>query len=331
LKFDILPILRLKIKKKFDISGFSGYFLQTRQGWAKYHKTMNIKDLRQVTVIGLGLLGSSITLAISRGNFGIRTVGFSHRDTTRKRARKLDVADIIYNDILESVADADLVILATPICTFEDIFKTIAPALKKGCIVTDVGSTKVLPHNWAKKCLPSYVNYVGSHPIAGSEQRGVEFGRDDLFDGAVCIITKDGSTKQSAAAVTKKFWSLLGCRIYMMAAAEHDKILGNVSHLPHATAAALLNASDANQLKFCGKGFIDTSRIASGPANIWADIFFTNSKNISNGIDKLIKELVKIKKAVKQKDKKQIEKLLELAREKRAKLIDYKVSRKEIL
>jgi len=290
---------------------------------------MKIKELRQVTVIGLGLLGSSITLAINRGNFGIKTAGFSHRDTTRKRARKLEVADIIYDDICESVADADIVILATPICTFEDLFKTIKPALKKGCIVTDVGSTKVLPHKWAKKCLPSYANYVGSHPIAGSEQRGVEFGRDDLFDGAACIVTKDASTDKKAAALLKKFWSLLGCRVYTMSAVEHDKVLGNVSHLPHATAAALLNASDSNQLKLCGKGFIDTSRIASGPANIWSDIFFTNSENISKGIDKLIKELVKIKKAVKHKD--QIEKLLELARQKRAKLIEYKVSKKEIL
>ncbi|OHB57071.1 MAG: hypothetical protein A2Y12_00805 [Planctomycetes bacterium GWF2_42_9] len=290
---------------------------------------MNIKDLQQVTVIGLGLLGSSITLAVNRGNFGIKTVGFSHRDTTRKRARKLEVADIICNDILESVAEADIVILATPICTFEDVFKAIKPALKKGCIVTDVGSTKVLPHKWAKKSLPSYVNYVGSHPIAGSEQRGVEFGRDDLFDGAACIITKDASTNLSAVSLVKKFWSLIGCRVYTMSAVEHDKILGNVSHLPHATAAALLNASDLQQLKFCGKGFIDTSRIASGPANIWSDIFFTNAENISKGIDKLIKELVKIKKAVKHKDK--IEKLLEIAREKRARLIDYKVSKKEIL
>jgi len=157
-----------------------------------------LKDLRQVTVIGLGLLGSSITLAINRGNFGIKTVGFSHRKTTRQRATELGVADIISDDIQKSVADSDIVILATPICTFEEIFKVIGMALKKGCIVTDVGSTKVLPHKWAKKNLPKSVSYVGSHPIAGSEQRGVEFGRDDLFDRAGCIITKDDTTKSAA-------------------------------------------------------------------------------------------------------------------------------------
>ncbi|MBU2596004.1 MAG: prephenate dehydrogenase/arogenate dehydrogenase family protein, partial [Planctomycetes bacterium] len=132
-----------------------------------------MKNLQQVTVIGLGLLGSSVTLAVSRGNWGVKTAGYSHRETTRKRARKLGVADVIFDDIEESVADADIVILATPISTFRIIYKSIRSALKKGCIVTDVGSTKVLPHQWAKQYLPSYVSYVGSHPIAGSEQRGV--------------------------------------------------------------------------------------------------------------------------------------------------------------
>ncbi len=289
-----------------------------------------MKKLRQITVIGLGLLGSSITLTISRNNSGIKTAGYSHRAITRRRARRLGVADVIFDDIRKSVADADIVILATPICTFEDTFKTISPALKKGCIVTDVGSTKLLPHKWAKKVLPKYVYYVGSHPIAGSEQRGVDFGRDDLFDNAICILTKDSTTNSAAAATLKKFWSLLGCRVSTMTPQKHDRILGNVSHLPHALAVSLLNASDLKELKLCGKGFIDTTRIASGPANIWADIFYTNSANICKSIDRIIKEMLKLKKAVKLKDRKRIEKLLELARSRRARLIEYKVSAKEM-
>jgi prephenate dehydrogenase len=281
-------------------------------------------------VIGLGLLGSSVTLAISRNKFGIKTAGYSHRASTRSRARRLGVADVIYDDICKSVANADIVILATPICTFGETFKTIAGALKKGCIVTDVGSTKLLAHKWAKKFLPKFVNYAGSHPIAGSEQRGVEFGRDDLFDGAACIITKDTSTNPSAVRTLNKFWSSLGCRVCTMSPSQHDEIFANVSHLPHALAATLLNASDLNQLKFCGKGFMDTSRIASGPANIWADVFYTNSENIRKGIERLIKELLKLKKAVKLKDKNKIEKLLALANDKRARLMKYKVSKKEI-
>ncbi len=202
--------------------------------------------------------------------------------------------------------------------------------MKKGCIVTDVGSTKQLPHKWAKQYLPKYVKYVGSHPIAGSEQRGVEFGRDDLFETAVCILTKDKTTDNSAVRTLKKFWTLLGCRVSIMTPQLHDKILGDVSHLPHALAASLLNASDLKELKFCGNGFVDTTRIASGPANIWADIFYTNSENICKGIDKTIKQLLKLKKEVKLKNKNKIEKLLEEARQKRARLMEYKVSIKDI-
>ena len=290
-----------------------------------------MKDLRQITVIGLGLLGGSITLAVLRSFAGVKTVGYTHRPATRTKARQLAVATEIVDDIKLSVSEADLVILATPICTFEEIFSAIGGALPKGCIVTDVGSTKVLPHRWAAKKLPETIHYVGSHPIAGSEQRGVEFARDDLFDRADCILTTTKKTHTASVRTLKKFWSDLGCSVKLMTAAEHDKIFANVSHLPHIAAAALTNANDAKDLKYAGKGFIDTSRIASGPANIWADVLATNAENTAKGIDKIIAELLKLKKAIKAGDKKQIEKLLETAKRKRAALINYKIKKKELI
>jgi len=117
----------------------------------------------------------------------------------------------------------------------------------------------------------------------------------------------------------------------LMTPAEHDRIFADVSHLPHITAAALINANDSEKLKFAGKGFIDTSRIASGPVNIWADVLLTNAKNSDRGIDKIIVELRKLKKAIKSGDKKQIEKLLKAASDKRAKLIKYKIKKKELI
>jgi len=261
----------------------------------------------------------------------MKTAGFTHRPTTRAKARRLKVADIVFDDIRKSVADADVVILATPICTFGRIFSEIKDALPPGCIVTDVGSTKVLPCKWAAKRLPKNIYYVGSHPIAGSEQRGVEFGRDDLFDGALCILTPTANTNRSAVAVLKKFWSALGCFVKVMPPAAHDIIFANVSHLPHITAAALVNASNAQELKFAGKGFMDTSRIASGPANIWADVLLTNAQNISRGIDRLTGELSKFKKAVRSGDRKKIQKLLESAVLKRKSFVKYKMSRKELV
>ncbi len=290
-----------------------------------------MRDLKQITVIGLGLLGGSITLAILRTFSGVKVVGYTHRPSTRKKARQLAVATEIVDNIEKSVSDADLVILATPICTFEQIFCEIAHSLPTGCVITDVGSTKVLPHRWAAKKLPKHVHYVGSHPIAGSEQRGIEFARDDLFEQTTCILTTTKNTNHKAVQTLKRFWSGLGCSVKLMKPAEHDRIFANISHLPHMVAMALINANNNEDLKFAGKGFMDTSRIASGPANIWADVLLTNAGNTTIGIDKIIAELEKMKKAIKEKNKKQIENLLEKARFKRSALIKYKIKKKELI
>jgi prephenate dehydrogenase len=290
-----------------------------------------LKELKQITVIGMGLLGGSVSRAILRCFPRAKVTGYSHRASTREKARQLAVASQIADNLELSLAKAELVILATPICTFEEIFSKIAPALPRGCIVTDVGSTKVLSHRWAAKRLPETTPYVGSHPIAGSEQRGVEFARDDLFEQTSCILTKTKSTKKQAIATLREFWTKLGCSVMEMSPSRHDRIFGMVSHLPHITAASLLNANSPKDLEFAGSGFMDTSRIASGPANVWADILLTNAENSCKGIDKLIAELTKIKAALKKADKDTVEKLLTKAREKRAALINYKIKRKELL
>jgi len=290
-----------------------------------------VQELKQVTVVGLGLLGGSISLAVLRSFARARVVGYTHRASTRQKARQLAVATEISDCLKSSVSEADLVILATPICTFEETFREIGDALPSGCIVTDVGSTKALAHRWAAKRLPKTVHYVGSHPIAGSEQRGVEFARDDLFDEAMCILTATKRTNADARDTLATFWSKLGCFVKAMTPAQHDRIFANVSHLPHITAAALINANTSEDLKFAGKGFIDTSRIASGPANIWADVLLTNINNAARGIDKVIAELEKLKRAIKNQNKVEIEKLLEKARGKRAAMIEYKIARKEII
>ncbi|MGA2678379.1 MAG: prephenate dehydrogenase/arogenate dehydrogenase family protein [Sedimentisphaerales bacterium] len=290
-----------------------------------------MQHLRKITVIGLGLLGGSVGLAVSQSLSGVKTAGFSHRPSTRAKARRLKVVDEVFDDIKASVKDADLVILATPIGNFEDTFHQIADALPAGCIVTDVGSTKLMPHHWAARCLPKNVHYVGSHPIAGSEQRGVEFCRDDLFYKALCILTTSKNTDKCSVRIVKEFWSALGCFVKIMTPAQHDRIFADVSHLPHITAAALVNASNAEELKFAGKGFMDSSRIASGPANIWADVLMTNTQNITRGIDRLAAELAKLKKAIRAGDRKRIEKLLDAARTKRSKLVEYKMNRKELI
>ncbi len=270
-------------------------------------------------------------MAVSRALAGVKTVSYTHRGSTRAKAKRLRVTDQVVGDITSSVRGADLVILATPICTFEQIFGEIADSLPAGCIVTEVGSTKQMPHRWARDKLPKTVRYVGSHPIAGSEQRGVEYARDDLFDKALCILTRTKNTDRQAVETLKRFWSALGCIVQVMTPGEHDRVLANVSHLPHIAAAALINASNGKDIRFAGKGFMDTSRIASGPANIWADVLLTNANNSRRGIDRIMRELVKLKRAITEGDKREIEKLLEAARRKRSDMVKYKMKKRELI
>jgi len=289
-----------------------------------------LKELRQITIIGLGLLGASLALAVRRSMGGVRVVGWGHRGQTRVKAREQGLCDEVFEDIGQSVEGADLVIIASPIGTFEEIFEKIGGYLGNGTVVTDVGSTKVLPHKWAQK-LPKTAHYIGSHPIAGSEQRGLEFARDDLFEKANCILTYGRKVDAGSLELLRYFWRELGCDVYEMGPARHDRLLANVSHLPHVAAAALVNASADEDLKMAGKGFMDTSRIASGPANIWTDIVTTNPENICKGIDRLVGELNKMKAAILKKDAKRIGSLLEKARAKRSKMIEFKLNKKEIL
>jgi prephenate dehydrogenase len=279
----------------------------------------------------MGLLGGSVSLAIRQRMPGATVVGYSHRAATRRKARNLALATEIADDLANAVHQADLVILATPIFTFERYFAGMSQTLSPDCIVTDVGSTKVMPHRWAQEKLDRQAHYVGSHPIAGSEQRGLEFARDDLLAQARCIVTTTPQTHRASARKLKRFWSDLGCYVQTMTPEEHDRVFANISHLPHLMAAGLVNASDWEDAKFAGKGFLDSTRIASGPASIWTDVLLANGENIAAGIDRVLTELTRLQNAVKTGDRTEIEALLEAARRKRASLVKYKIRKKELL
>lgn len=289
-----------------------------------------MKNLNKISVVGMGLLGASVTLSIKRDLPGCCIVGYSHRLQTRQKARQNDLATEIAETLAETVENADIVILATPIMTFKDYFVEMAPNLKTGAIVTDVGSTKTLPHRWASEHLPKGVYYVGSHPIAGSEKRGLEYARDDLLTGAACIVTKTAGTNAASVTLLEQFWACLGCSVQVMSPARHDKIFGMVSHLPHITAAALVNANLQKDLEYAGRGFIDTTRVASGPANVWSDILMTNAPTCLKGIDDLIDQLKTIQKAIRSGDEKKLMQLLDQAGQKRSKMIQHKIEQKEL-
>ena len=289
-----------------------------------------MNELRRVSIIGLGLLGGSVALAVRQRMPGTAVIGYSHRPVTRRRARALGVVTETAGNLKAAVANADLIVLATPIFTFERYFMDLSGLVPQGCIVTDVGSTKVLPHIWAQKRLAGHIRYVGSHPVAGSEQRGVEFARDDLFDQTRCILTTTPATNHNAVKALRSFWSMLGCSVQVMSPAQHDRVFANVSHLPHVMAAGLVNANDEDEMMFAGKGFLDSTRIASGPPTVWTDVLLANRENIADSIDHAIAELSRLRAAIKGGKRRQIEQLLEAARRKRATLVKYKIRKKEL-
>lgn len=291
---------------------------------------MKIKDLDRITIIGLGLLGGSLGLAVSRAFRNIIRVGYSHRGITRRKSLNAGCVDVIKESAAQAVAGAQLVVLASPIGAFADLMLEIADYLPERCIVTDVGSTKVLPVRWARKILGRRVQYLGSHPMAGSEQRGVDFARADLFDDAPCILTPTSQTTQVTLDFVKNFWRSLGMRVSTMSPAQHDRVLARISHLPHVLASALVNCSDGKELHLCGRGFLDTTRIASGPPGVWRDILLANADNTASAMDRLTRELTRMQKALRTGDEKAVMKLLSEAQAKRNNLVEKKLRRKEL-
>jgi len=174
---------------------------------------------------------------------------------------------------------------------FESLLGQIGPVLEKEAIVTDVGSTKRSVVRLAKKHLPRPERFVGSHPIAGSEKRGVGHARADLYQNARCIITPAPDTDAKALEQVEGFWKTLGMRTTRMSPDEHDRLLSDISHLPHAVAAALVAIQTDKGLSVCGKGFLDTTRIAGGDGALWRDIFLDNRDNLAGGLRRLRDEL----------------------------------------
>ena len=246
---------------------------------------------KRLSIIGVGLLGGSIGLAAKSAGMRCRVVGYGHRPSTLKKALASGAIDEAAVTPADAVNGADLVILCTPVGTFPELLKNIGPSLADGAVVTDVGSTKASVVEAAEKFLPATARFVGSHPMAGSEKRGVEHARADLFGAALCILTPDGRTHPTALERVESFWQMLGMRTARISPAEHDRRLADVSHLPHAVAAALIGMQEEASLALAGKGFADATRIAAGDGGLWRDIFIDNRENVIASIERLRAQL----------------------------------------
>jgi prephenate dehydrogenase len=295
------------------------------------HKHFEINDLETISIAGVGLLGGSLGLALRATGFRGKLIGIGRRLSSLRRARAADAVDEITCNPARGVAGAQLVLLCMPISQFEPILRAIAPALVPDTLVSDVASAKVEVMQLARKLLPRHACFIGSHPMAGSEKSGVEYARADLFDRATCIVTPPPSCPRERIDWMCRFWQLLGARTVVMDAARHDRLLGRISHLPHAVASALvaLGVRD-DAIDLAGPGFADTTRIAGGDASLWTDIFLANRRATAAAIDDLIAELRQFRKLLTRDDAKRIHAWLERCKKDRDQWIAHRY-RKQVL
>ncbi|MEK6646548.1 MAG: prephenate dehydrogenase [Candidatus Firestonebacteria bacterium] len=269
-----------------------------------------------VTIIGVGLIGGSIGLAIKKKKLAKKIIGVGRSIKNLRIAKKRGCIDIGTTDLKRSVQDAQLIVFATPVQTVPIILKSILPYLKKGCLITDAGSSKEDIIKEIERILPSQFHYVGAHPMAGSEKSGSIYASADLFKNAVCILTPTNKTNREALLIIRKFWESLGCKILFLSPFEHDTIISGTSHIPHLIACALVDfigkkiQKDKSVLDLIGSGFKDTTRIALGDPQMWSQIFLSNRKKLSADIQNFCESIAKIAKYIKKNDKNNVLKFL---------------------
>jgi len=262
-----------------------------------------------VTIIGLGLIGGSIGLALRQGKKArCEIVGYSRREETIASALSSGAIERGETNLENAVKRADFVIIATPVLTVKEIFSKIAPLLSSGCIVTDTASTKVHVMKWAETILPPKLDFIGGHPMAGRETYGIQAAKGDLFRGCIyCLTPSEKASPKSIDTVTG-IVKRLGAIPFFIDAQEHDNLVAGISHLPMLLSAALVslttkNPSWSKMSKLAASGYHDLSRLASGNPEVNAHICLSNKEAIVNWIDKFCKELERYRQLVAEGDK----------------------------
>jgi prephenate dehydrogenase len=280
-------------------------------------------QFQKITIIGVGLLGGSIGLAAKKRRVAGEIAGFVRSKKSIADCEKFGATDFATTDLLAAVSNSDLIILCTPLAQMPSITKQFLPALKRGAIVTDVGSVKAgVVRELESLVQKSGAHFVGGHPMAGGEKTGVAAARADLFANAVCVLTPTKKSNANAVRQLEKFWQSLGARVLKLDPAQHDLLVSRTSHLPHVVAATLANlvlnpANPKSQAQLCANGFRDTTRIASGSPEMWRDIALANRKNLSRSVDAFVAELKKFQAALKSGEPKSLEKIFATAKSRR--------------
>ncbi len=283
--------------------------------------------MRRVAVIGLGLMGGSIGLAIKSRKLPWEVVGYTRTPARGRQALRRGAVDRLCTSVAEAVDGADLVVYCAPIRTIPTLVRESLQSLKAGQVLTDVGSARAFLQSEIPPLLrKSGAVFVGSHPIAGSEQQGIDAARADLYERAMVILTPGADAPAKTVSLVRKFWRELGGRVVLMDSREHDHILAKTSHMPHLIASLLAatvgrTPRRAELAAFCGAGFADTSRVAEGSPEVWLDIVSTNRSNLENELRAYRGELDKLLSRLAECDFNGVLRVLEAGRAARRELI----------
>ena len=232
--------------------------------------------LGTVAIVGVGLIGGSIGLALRELGMAERVMGIGRREANLAEAVQIGAIDAATTDLASGIAEADVVVICTPVTEIANAARIAAEHGPEGVLVTDAGSTKLRIVEAVERDPSAARVFVGSHPIAGSERKGVAHARSDLFEGRSCVLTPTARTPEDRLQRARSFWVRLGCRVIELSPAEHDEVLALTSHVPHAVAAALAATVPAEALPMAAGAYRDGTRVAGSDAALWAGIFREN-------------------------------------------------------
>jgi prephenate dehydrogenase len=278
---------------------------------------------KKVSLIGVGLLGGSLGLALKERRFAGSVTGFVRRRSSIAECRKKGALDEAVLDLREAVEGAELIVLCTPIGRMRELVKEMAPWLRPGAVVTDVGSVKQsVVRDLETLVAKAGAHFIGSHPMAGSEKSGVVAARSDLFVDAFCVVTPTRKSNRTALKEVVALWKGVGARVLKLAPELHDDLVSRSSHLPHLVAAGLANlvlhpAQRKEQAMLCANGFRDTTRIASGSPEMWRDIALANRGKLDRALGRFLTDLGRVRRALKTGNHSALASFFETAKQRR--------------
>ena len=259
----------------------------------------------KVTLIGLGLIASSIFWSSKRGGLATEVSGYARSQATRDTARRIGLCDTVCDSAIEAVKDADLVMLCVPVGAMGQVAQEIAPYLKPGCTVSDVGSVKAAVVDAVAPHLPEGVHFVPGHPLAGTEHSGPESGFATLFDNRWCLLVPPAGADPEAVAKLRRYWEGLGSNVDEMDPEHHDLVLAVTSHTPHLIAYTMVGVADdlgrvtdSEVIKYSAAGFRDFTRIAASDPTMWRDVFLNNKQATLEILGRFTEELFALQRAI---------------------------------